>query len=383
MSAALSFPPCRLPPEAEALRPQVREFLAEALSGLAASQRAKSWLGFDLAFTKKLAARGWIGMTWPKQYGGGELSAFARHVVVEELVASGAPVMAHWIADRQSGPLILRYGTEAQKQKYLAPITRGESCFAIGMSEPDSGSDLASVRSRAVKVIGGWVLNGTKVWTSNAHRCQAMIALIRTGSVESRQLGLTQFLVDMPTAGIKVNPIIDMTAEHHFNEVVFEDCFLADEQLLGGEGNGWAQVTSELALERSGPERFMSSMPLLAEFVRQLGAAPEASAAAAAGRLFARHAVLRQMSVSIAGQIDRRQDPQLEAACLKDLGGDLEQAVPDVVHALLDEQPLTGAGVSEYARLLASVTEMAPSFTLRGGTREVLRSIIARGVGLR
>ena len=180
MTAALSFPAFRLPVEAEALRPQVREFLAEALAGLTASQRAKSWLGFDLAFTKKLAARGWIGMTWPKQYGGGELTAFARHVVVEELVASGAPVMAHWIADRQSGPLILRYGTEAQKRKYLAPITRGESCFAIGMSEPDSGSDLASVRSRAVKVNGGWVLNGTKVWTSNAHRCQAMIALIRT-----------------------------------------------------------------------------------------------------------------------------------------------------------------------------------------------------------
>ena len=383
MSAALSFPACRLPAEAQALRPQVREFLIEALAGYPPSQRGKSWLGFDVAFTKKLAGRGWIGMTWPKQYGGGERSAFARHVVVEELVASGAPVMAHWIADRQSGPLILRYGTEAQKQKYLPPITRGESCFAIGMSEPDAGSDLASVRSRAVKVDGGWVLNGTKVWTSNAHRCQAMIALIRTGSLESRQLGLTQFLVDMPASGIKVNPIIDMTGEHHFNEVVFEDCFLADGQLLGGEGNGGAQVTSELALERSGPERFMSSMPLLSEFVRQLGATPDATAAAAAGRLFARHAVLRQMSVSIAGQIERHQDPQLEAACLKDLGGDLEQAVPDVVHALLEQPPMPGAAGSDYARLLATVTEMAPSFTLRGGTREVLRSIIARGVGLR
>ena len=383
MSAALAFPACPLPAEAEALRPQVREFLAEALAGYSPAALAKSWLGFDLDFTKKLAQRGWIGMTWPRRYGGGERTAFDRHVVVEELVAAGAPVMAHWIADRQSGPLILRLGTEEQKQKYLPPITRGESCFAIGMSEPDAGSDLASVRSRAVKVPGGWILNGTKVWTSNAHRCQAMIALFRTGTVESRQLGLTQFLVDMPGEGIRVNPIVDMTGEHHFNEVVFEDCFLPDAQLLGAEGNGWAQVTSELALERSGPERFMSSMPLLTECVRSLGAAPEPAAAAAIGRLFARHAVLRQMSVSIAGRIQRAQDPQLEAACLKDLGGNLEQAVPEMLQALLDGEPACGPDGPDYRRLLAAVTEMAPSFTLRGGTREVLRGIIARGVGLR
>ena len=383
MSAALSFPPCKLPPQAEALRPQIREFLAHALAGQPVLQRAKSWLGFDLEFTKKLAERGWIGMTWPKEYGGGEKTAFERHVVVEELVAAGAPVMAHWIADRQSGPLILRFGTEAQKRKYLPPITRGESCFAIGMSEPGAGSDLASVRTRAVRAPGGWRVNGTKVWTSNAHRCRAMIALFRTGSIESRQLGLTQFIVDMPSAGIKVSPIVDMAGEHHFNEVVFEDCFLPDEQLLGAEGNGWAQVTSELALERSGPERFMSSMPLLVDFVRRVGASPDAASAAAVGRLFARHAVLRQMSLSIAGQIQRRQDPQLEAACLKDLGGDLEQAVPETIHALLDDEPMCGEGSPDYARMLAAVTEMAPSFTLRGGTREVLRGIIARGVGLR
>ena len=204
MSAVLSFPPCKLPSEAEALRPQVREFLAQALAGQPVLQRAKSWLGFDLEFTKMLAERGWIGMMWPKEYGGGEKSAFERHVVVEELVAAGAPVMAHWIADRQSGPLILRFGTEAQKRKYLPPITRGESCFAIGMSEPGAGSDLASVRTRAVRAPGGWVVNGTKVWTSNAHRCRAMIALFRTGSIESRRLGLTQFIVDMPSAGVRL-----------------------------------------------------------------------------------------------------------------------------------------------------------------------------------
>lgn len=383
MSISPAFPFHRLPESAEALRSQVRDFLREALIDYPASERAKSWLGFDRDFSKKVAERGWIGMTWPQRYGGGERSSFERYVVVEEMVMAGAPVLAHWIADRQSGPLILRFGTEAQKEKYLPPITRGASCFAIGMSEPDAGSDLASVRTRAARVDGGWVVNGTKTWTSNAHRCQAMIALFRTGSIELRQDGLTQFIVDMPTPGVAVNPIIDMTGEHHFNEVVFMNCFLSDEQLLGSEGSGWRQVTSELALERSGPERFMSSMPLLAEMVRAAGPDCESAAAGTIGALFARHAVLRQMSISIAGQLDKKADPQLEAACLKDLGGNLEQAVPRLARALNDEPTILSDYASDYVRSLARTTEMAPSFSIRGGTREVLRSIIARGAGLR
>ena len=372
------FPAFRLPKETSALRAEVRAFLAQALPDHDPAERAKSWLGFDPAFSRKLAEKGWIGMTWPKRYGGHERTALERYVVVEELVLAGAPVLAHWIADRQSGPLILRFGTEAQKQKYLPPITRGKTCFAIGMSEPDVGSDLAAVRTRAVRADGGWIVNGSKIWTSNAHRCQAMIALFRTGTPESRQAGLTQFVVDLPTPGVTVNPIIDMAGDHHFNEVVFQDCFLPDDQLLGSEGSGWAQVTSELALERSGPERFMSSMPLLSQMVARADGAE-----AAIGRLVARHAVLRQMSLSIAGQLEQGRDPQLEAACLKDLGGNLEQLVPHLAHDLMPEAPILAGNASAYAVTLAKTMEMAPSFSIRGGAREILRSIIARGAGLR
>ena len=382
MSGFLSLAAARLPAEAEALRPQVRQFLAEALADLPMAERGHSWLGFDRDFTRKLAARGWIGITWPRAYGGGEQSALVRHVLVEELVAIGAPVLAHWIADRQSGPLILRFGTEAQKQRYLPAIVRGEACFAIGMSEPDAGSDLASVRSKARRVAGGWIVNGTKVWTSNAHRCLAMIALLRTGDADSRQRGLSQFIIDMPGPGITVRPIIDMLGDHHFNEVVFDDAFIPESQLLGGENNGWSQVMSELTLERSGPERFMSAMPLLVETVRALGPTPGEAGAVAVGRLVARHAVLRQMSISIALQIENGKDPQVEAACLKDLGGDLEQLVPELAQSVLDEPPLSGDGTSGYALVLGRITQMAPSFTLRGGTREVLRTIISRGIGL-
>lgn len=383
MSTLPQFPPFRLPKETDALRLEVRAFLQEAMKDYTAADLAKSWLGFDRNFSRKLAERGWIGMTWPKRYGGGERSALERYVVVEELVLAGAPVLAHWIADRQSGPLILRFGTETQKMKYLPSITRGESCFAIGMSEPDAGSDLASVRTRAARTDGGWIINGTKIWTSNAHRCQAMIALFRTGPADSRQAGLTQFIVDMPTPGVTVNPIIDMAGDHHFNEVVFHDCFLSDEQLLGSENSGWAQVTSELALERSGPERFMSSMPLLAELVSIASDDCGGTVAADIGALVARHSVLRRMSISIAGQLQDGKDPQLEAACLKDLGGNLEQLVPHLAHNLLPEQLILSPHSSNYAQSLAHTMEMAPSFSIRGGAREVLRSIIARGAGLR
>ncbi|MEC8833487.1 MAG: acyl-CoA dehydrogenase family protein, partial [Pseudomonadota bacterium] len=202
MFSGLDFEPARLPPEAEALRAGVRDFVERELPGdyLRNSDFNE---GHAVEFSRKLGMRGWIGMTWPKQYGGGERSFFERYVVTEELLAAGAPVSAHWIADRQSGPLLLRYGTEDQKLKYLPPITRGESYFSIGMSEPDSGSDLASVQTRARAVDGGWILNGTKLWSTDAQRNHYMVALVRTGPAgESRHEGLSQFIVDLHDDGV-------------------------------------------------------------------------------------------------------------------------------------------------------------------------------------
>src|SRR5439155_1708508 len=162
------------------LRAGVREILRHELGDSAPVRRAHSWGGFDRDFSKKTGARGWIAITWPKRYGGHERSALERYVVLEEMLAAGAPVSAHWIADRQSGPLLLRFGTEAQRQKFLPAIARGELSFAIGMSEPDAGSDLASLRTRAERVDGGYRVNGNKVWTSNAHLADYMIATFRT-----------------------------------------------------------------------------------------------------------------------------------------------------------------------------------------------------------
>lgn len=370
-----------LPPHAEALRQEVRDFLQETLGDYPPTKRMESWMGFDAGFTRKLAGRGWIGMTWPKEYGGQGKDAFSRYVLVEELLAFGAPVLAHWTADRQSGPLILHYGTEEQKQRHLPAICRGESFFCIGMSEPDSGSDLAAARTRAVKVDGGWVMNGTKLWTTNAHRCQWMIALVRTSDHDKKHKGLSQFIVDLHAPGVTIRPIRDLAGESHFNEVVFQDVFLPDDSLIGAEGDGWGQVLAELALERSGPERYLSSAALMTELLRMAGTNPGARASATVGALLAEMVVLRQMSLSIAGQLEAGQSPNVEAACVKDLGTLLEQRLPEVAHELFEELPSVQGG-SDYARVLAYITQVTPSFSLRGGTREILRGIIAKGVGL-
>ena len=372
-----------LPPEAEAFRDEVRAFLREALGDRPSVRRARSWGGFDPEFSRKLGARGWIGLTWPKRYGGQERSFLERYVLLEELLASGAPAGAHWIAERQSGPLLLRFGTEAQRERFQPPIVRGESYFAIGMSEPDSGSDLASIRTRAVPADGGYVVNGTKVWTSNAHRCQHAIALFRTAVVPDRKHeGLSQFLVDLRSPGITIRPIINLAGSHDFNEVVFQDAFVPEDMRVGAEGDGWKQVTTELAFERSGPERYLSSIALVVELIRAVGPSPDGRAAEVVGRLVTQLAVLRQMSLSVAGMLQAGQNPNLEAAVVKDVGTTFEQSVPEIVHALLDVEPTIDTG-TDLQQTLGYLVQRAPSFSLRGGTREVLRGIIARGLGLR
>src|SRR5215468_1861125 len=381
--ATFHFELLDLPPEAERLRSEVREFLRTTLHGHSAHKRARSWGGFDREFSLKVGARGWIGLTWPKQYGGHERSALERYVMLEEMLAAGAPVSAHWIADRQSGPLLLRFGTEEQRMRFLPRIARGELAFAIGMSEPDSGSDLASIRTRAERVEGGYKVNGTKVWTSNAHLSEYAIALFRTKVVpDKKHEGLSQFLVDLKSEGISIRPIIDLAGGHHFNEVHFQNCFVPDDMLVGKEGDGWKQVTTELAFERSGPERYLSSIQLVIELIREVGREPGERAAATIGRLTAHLATLRQMSLSVAMMLQAGQNPNLEAAVVKDVGTSFEQEIPEVVHALLGIEPHLATG-TQFERTFGYLVEHAPSFSLRGGTREVLRGIIARGLGLR
>jgi len=374
-----------LPASAEGLRPAVRAFLDDALRGRPVDRLSRSWMGFDGDFSRALAQRGWVGMTLPKQYGGGGKGAFERFVLAEELLARGAPVSAHWVAERQSGPLILKVGSEAQKNFYLPKIAAAEAFFCIGMSEPQSGSDLAGLRTRATRTAEGWVLKGQKLWTTNAHRAHYMIALVRTsGTPEDRHAGLSQLIVDLSLPGVTIRTIGDLAGDAHFNEVFFDDVRLPHDALVGEEGAGWAQVTAELAFERSGPERIYGSIVLFDAWLDHLRslAAPAAADVALAGRIVSHLAPLRAMSVALTAMLARGESPVIEAALVKDLGTGFEQAIPNLLSDALGAAPQDEVPEA-LLRALAYVLQVCPSFSLRGGTREILRGVIARGLGLR
>ncbi|RYZ13229.1 MAG: acyl-CoA dehydrogenase [Comamonadaceae bacterium] len=377
---ALNITPGMLPPECETLRAEVRDFIATELADYPVSKRMRNWSGHDPEFSRKMAAKGWIGMTWPKAFGGGGRTSLERYVMLEELLAAGAPVGAHWVADRQTGPLLMRFAPDTLAPVLVPKIVRGEAFFCIGMSEPDSGSDLASIRTKAHRTGDGWVINGRKVWTSNAHRAHYMIALVRTSEKEAnRHAGMSQILIDMKTPGLTVRPIVNQLGEHDFNEVTLDDVLVPHENLIGTEGSGWQQVVAELAFERSGPERYLSSTQLLLEML-DAADPDDARHAVALGRIVAQYGSLRQMSLGVALMLSRNENPGLASSIVKDQGALVEQAMPDIAHDLFGG---LADPDSTLAQALAYASLAVPSFSLRGGTREILRGIIAKGLDLR
>lgn len=383
------FPAVSLDSQSLELRTEVREFLAAELDAGGYEPVPDCWVSHAVPeFSRKLGQRGWLGMTWPRAYGGHERSPLHRYIVTEEMLAAGAPVAAHWVADRQSGAQLLRYGSEQQKNTILPAIAAGECFFAIGMSEPQAGSDLAAVRTRAERTDNGWQLSGRKIWSTGAHFCHYMIVLARTSPVDTdnRHAGLSQFLVDLNTPGVEISGIDDLSGNQHFNETVFHNVALAADALLGEQGNGWQQVVGELAMERSGPERFLTSfivleraMPLLARYVVEHD---DVRIATALGKLVAHLKVLRRMSLGIASQLQRGAAPATEAALVKEAGNRYEQTVLHDLNDLLGLIPLE-RWPPDLDRLLHAALLHLPSNTLRGGTTEILRGIIARQLGMR
>jgi len=371
---------CALDAQCESLRLEVRSFLDEIM-GKRSKQQSMRMKGVDPEFRRALGARGWIGMTWPKRYGGHERSALERYVVTEELLASGAPCGAHWTADRQHGPLLLRFATEELKSRLLPQIARGELYTCIGMSEPDSGSDLASIRTKAERTADGWVINGRKLWTSGALFSHYIVALVRTGErTDDRHAGMSQILVDLKTPGVTVRPVYLLTGEKKWGEITFDNVHVPADHLLGEEGKGWGQVTTELAFERSGPERYLSSLQLLLEMLDRADA-DDPRHAAVLGKLVAEIATLRQLSLGIAGILTRGENPGLASSIVKEMGTTFEQQIPEVAHELFDPAEIGADSLLEIMR--ADLEQLAPAFSIRGGTREILRGIIARGLGVR
>jgi alkylation response protein AidB-like acyl-CoA dehydrogenase len=373
------FVATELTDDERALQQEVRRFLDDELPAGSFEPGLGMASGASQELSRKLGARGWLGMALPREYGGGERSVVERFVVVEELLRRGAPLEHHWTADRQSGPVINRFGSDTLKQRFLPLVCRGEITFSIGMSEPDSGSDLASVATRATKVADGYELTGTKIWTSNAHFADYAIVLCRTSDADDRHAGLSQLIVDLHSPGVTVNPIPFLDGTQDFNEVVFDAVFVPDDLLLGTEGQGWAQNTSELSFERAGPERWISPFLVVEHFLREHGDALGIDAVSFLGETLARWWAIRQVSLTVARMIDEGRSPSAESALGKDLGTQFEQDVMARLQTLVDVEPSLGSS-STFQRLLARAVLVAPSWTIRGGTNEILRGVIARGL---
>ena len=319
-------------------------------------------------------------MTIPARYGGSARSGVERCLVVSELLAAGAPLGAHWTADRQTAPSLLRNGPESLRAELLPRIAAGRCLMAGGFSEPDAGSDLASVRTRARKVPGGWRITGRKIWTTDAERADYFEILCRTSDGGGRKHeGLSLIIVPAGAPGLTVQPIEGMDGERHFNEVVIDDVFAPDDWLMGEEGTGWRQLTDELALERSGPERYLSTFPLLESFVQSRRGvdAPEQSFELI-GRVISQQIGLRLMSLSIARMVDRGGSPVAEAAMAKDLGTELEQLLVDELWRYRYEEIKPGPAADRFHEFLDINRLRSPVFTTAGGTNEVLRLLVGR-----
>ncbi len=366
-----------LPRSGDDLRLRVRGFLQEALAEGRFIPTVDTWMvGWDEEFSRLLGDNGFLGITIPVQYGGQGRTYLERFAVTEELLAAGAPIAAHWIADRQVAPTLLLHGTEEQRRKYLPRIAAGECYFAIGMSEPEAGSDLAAVKTRANRVDGGWILNGNKVWTSGAHYAEAFFVLARTESVHTggRHRGLSQFIVDLRTKGVEIRAIHSSSGEHHFNEVFLTDVFVSDSAVIGKIGEGWAQVTRELSFERSGPERFLSTFPLFSAALASIDDDPRGL-----GHYAARYCALHQMSQQVSSLLQSGEDAGIAAAQVKVLGGTFEGDVVGWIDRLA-HRSLRPTMAAPVLQMLDRALTQRPGFTLRGGTSEILRDIIANGL---
>jgi alkylation response protein AidB-like acyl-CoA dehydrogenase len=383
---------CANEPELAELRAAIRAFLSADRTEFGWEPAVDSWLSrWDADFSARLGAAGFLGLAIPTSYGGHGLGHLHRYVVTEELLLAGAPVAAHWFADRQVAPGLLSYGTEEQRNRILPQIAAGRFYSAIGMSEPQAGSDLAAASTRATATDGGWLLSGRKVWTSGAHLAHQIVVLARTSPLdpEHRHAGFSQFLVSTNAPGVEIEPIVMMDGGHHFNETIFTEVFVPDTDLLGDVGDGWHQVTAELSYERSGPERILSTAPLILGLI---GALAEQSAAdgsvdarttAEVGDLVARLISLRALSVSVAQALAAGTSAANQAALVKDLGTRFEQDSVVLVADLLDYVDSSAPTHAKLRTLLDTARAHSPAFTLRGGTNEVLRGVVARGMGLR
>ena len=380
--------------EQEKLRQEVRDFLEEELRNGSFEPSCDAWIqGYSPEFTKKVAQKGWIGLSWPKEYGGQGRSHVDRFVLTEEMLRYGAPAACHWFADRQIAGSIIKYGTEEQKQELLPKILRGEAYVGLGMSEPQAGSDLASLQTRAVEDGDEYIIDGQKMWTSCAGFMNYIYLLARTDFEALKHRGISEFIIDTSLPGITITPTIDITDSEAWGEVFFDNVRIPKSCLIGEKNRGFYQVMNQLDYERAGLERLMGNYPLF-DAIIQFTKETEQD-----GKPLSKDALIRQklaqlqiefevgrlLTYRVALAIDEDRIPNVEAAMAKVYSTAFEQHLANMATDIL----------GLYGQLLAEskwvpILGMAPhsylgskGYSLQAGTSEILRNIIAsRGLEL-
>ena len=382
--------------EQENLRQEVRQFLEGELKNGTFEVRCDAWMGgYSPEFSHKIGERGWIGLCWPEECYGKGKSYIDRMVLTEEIVRYGAPAAAHWFADRQMGPSMIRHGSDEQKQYFLPRIARGELVFGIGMSEPEAGCDLASLRTKATEDGDSYIINGQKVWTSGAHHIDYLYLVARTDPDVAKHKGISEFIVDMHLPGIEVRPLIDMTGGHHYNEVFIDNVRVPKSSLVGEINRGWYQIAQQLDYERSGVERLMTNFPLyqdLIEYAKHTGhgskpVAKQPIVRSKLADLTVEYEVGRLLTYRVAWVLDQGRLPTTEAAMAKAFCTAFEQ---HLAHTATQIPGLYGQLRQGSKRIPPVFRESAaesylfsPGYTIQGGTSEILKNIIAiRGLQL-
>ncbi len=380
--------------EQNTLRQEVRSFLEGEIERGLWKPGCDAWIqGYDPAFTKRIAQRGWIGLTWPKKYGGQGRSFVDRLVVTEEMLRYGAPAACHWFADRQIGGSILSYGSEEQKRELLPKIMAGELYVGLGMSEPESGSDLASLKTRAVEDGDEYVINGQKTWTSGASFMSCIDLFARTDMDAPKHRGISEFLIPMDLSGISRIPMIDITGTEAWNDIFFDNVRVPKRCMIGQKNRGFYQVIEQLAYERGGMERLMGNYALfdaIVKFVKETECDGKALSRDAIVRyklaqLQVEFEVGKLLMYKVASVMDEGRPPTVEAAVSKSYATAFEQRLANTAMELLGPYGVLQAG-SKRAPIggLASHSYLgSKGYSLQAGSREILKNIIAtRGLGL-
>ncbi len=372
-------------PDAAALRGELRALIAEHVPAdyLGAFTDDPADLEIAQQFCRLLADRGLLCAAWPEEFGGRDMSPWEQTVVREEMWAHHEPRGAQYMGVNWVGPALMRHGTEAQRQQHLPPIARGEVIWCQGFSEPNAGSDLASLQTSATRDGGGWRVNGQKIWTSYATMAQWCFLLARTNKGEKKQQGITIFLVDMESPGIEVRPIKSMLGPHHLNEVFFNDLWVTEADVLGPVDDGWRVVNEVLAYERVGIARYARCERLLMLAPNVLGERFDALPGELRARwsrmlVHARRARLLAYRV-IALQASGRVTPS-DAAAYRICVTKLDQDSAEVLMDLVGMHKLTSAEERRFVRAVEDHWKYAQAATVASGSIEMQRILLSRSM---